>query len=163
MNKTKLSALISLILVFVSGGVIGAFAYRLYSVPNTASPAAAGAPARKMLPEEFRKNYSATLAKEVKLDPDQVAKLNVILDETHAEFDKVREKSKPEWDALNKERDALAEKWRPERESIQARQTEKINAILRPDQRPLFAAWRVERDRQRKLRDQGKKDNPSPR
>jgi hypothetical protein len=159
MNKTKLSAFISLILVFVSGGVLGAFAYRIYSVPS-AAPAAAGAPPRKMSPEEFRKNYSATLAKEVKLDPDQVAKLNVILDETHADFDKLREKSKPEWDALNKERDALAEKWRPERESIQARQTDKINAILRPDQRPLFAAWRAERDRQRKLKDQSKKDNP---
>jgi hypothetical protein len=160
MNRTKLSAFISLILVFVSGGVLGAFAFRLYSVPNAVSPTAAGAAPRKMSPEEFRKNYSATLAKEMKLDPEQVSKLNVILDETHAEYDKIREKSKPEWDALNKERDSLAEKWRPEREGIQARQTDKINAILRPDQRPLFTAWRAERDRQRKLRDQNKKDGP---
>jgi hypothetical protein len=160
MNQTKLSAFVSLILVFVSGGVLGAFAFRAYTGPSTVTPASAGATPRKMSPEEFRKNYSATLAKEIKLDSEQVAKLNVILDETHAEYDKVREKSKPEWDALNKERDNLAEKWRPEREAIQVRQTEKINAILRDDQRPLFAAWRAERDRQRKLRDQGKKDGP---
>ena len=41
-----------------------------------------------------------------------------------------------------------------DREAIQNHQTEAINAILREDQRPLFAAWRAERDRQRKLRDQ---------
>jgi len=32
------------------------------------------------------------------------------------------------------------------------------NAMLREDQRPLYAAWRAERDRQRKSRDQHKKE-----
>ena len=160
MNKTKLSALLSLILVFVSGGVLGAFAYRVYLVPNVVSPAGGipGAPPKRMSPEEFRRSYSAALSKEIKLDSEQVAKLNSILDETRAEYDKLREKTKPEYDALNKERDSLNEKWRPARDAIQARQTQKINSILRDDQRPLFDAWRAERERVRKQRDQHKKE-----
>ena len=158
MNKTKLYALLSLILVFVSGGVLGAFAFKLYSVPNVVTPASSSGTPKKMSPEEFRKNYSAALAKELKLDAEQVQKLNTILDETHTDFEKLREKSKPDYDALNKERDSLNEKYRPERETIQARQTEKINSILTDAQKPLFQAWRAERDRQRKMRDQHKKD-----
>lgn len=160
MNRTKLSALLSLILVFVSGGVLGAFAYRVYVAPNVVSPAGAvpGVPLKKMSPEEFRRSYSAALSKEIKLDAAQVAKLNTILDETRAEYDKLREKSKPEYDALNKERDALNEKWRPARDAIQARQTQKINAILRDDQRPLFDAWRAERERMRRQHEPHKKE-----
>jgi len=158
MNRSKLSALLSLVLVFVSGGILGVCAYRLYSAP-TVAPAGVntGAPQKKQSPEEFRKSYSAAIAKEVKLDAEQVKKLNEILDETHAEFDKLREKSKPDYDALAKERDTLNEKFRPEREAIQNRQVEQINAMLRADQRALYAAWRTERDRQRKQRDQQRK------
>ena len=161
MNRSKLSALLSLALVFVSGGILGAFAYRLYSAPSVA-PAGVnpGAPPKKMSPEEFRKSYSAAIAKEVKLDEAQVKQLNAILDETHADFDKLREKSKADYDALSKERDAINEKWRPEREAIQNRQVERINAMLRPDQLKLYAAWRAERDRQRKQRDQQR--GPAP-
>ncbi len=153
MIRSKLSALLALLLVFTSGGVVGAFAYRLYFAP-TVSPAGPPGPPKKMSPEEFRKNYSAALSKEVKLDPAQVALLNQILDETHTEFEKLREKSKSDYDALNKERDSLNEKWRPEREAIQNHQVDRINAMLREDQKPLYAAWRAERDRQRKAREQ---------
>jgi hypothetical protein len=159
MNKSKLSALLSLILVFVSGGVLGAFTYRLYWAPAMPTTGAGGgAPAQKKgNPEDLRKSYVATLTKDVKLDESQVQKLNVILDQTHEEFEKLRLKSKPEWDALNEKREALFEKWRPDRDAIQNSQVEKINAILREDQRPLYAAVRAERERQRKLRDAHKK------
>lgn len=153
MTRSKLSALLSLLMVFCSGGVLGAVAYRLYYAPSV-SPAVPGAPPKKMSPEEFRRNYSAALAKEVKLDAEQVKALNQILDETHTEFEKLRARSKPDYDALNKERDTLNEKWRPEREAIQNHQVERINAMLREDQKPLYNAWRAERDRQRKAREQ---------
>ena len=73
-----------------------------------------------------------------------------MLDQTHEEFDKLN-------DQVKIERDALNEKWRPEREAIQNRQVESINAMLRPDQRPLYDAFRAERERQRKLHDQQRK------
>jgi hypothetical protein len=155
MTKSKLSVFLSLVLVFGSGAVLGAFAYRLYSAPavqvNGGTP---GAPPRRLTPAELRQKYTADLSKAAKLDEEQVKKVTAILDEITGEYDKLHEQSKPEWDALNEQRDALDKKWRPAREAIQNHQTEAINAILREDQRPLFAAWRAERDRQRKLRDQ---------
>ncbi|HEY1495925.1 MAG TPA: hypothetical protein VGF49_15335, partial [Candidatus Solibacter sp.] len=72
----------------------------------------------------------------VKMDDQQIATLQQILDQTRSDFHKMR-------DRMN-----------AEGETIQASQVEKINAILREDQRPLYAALRAERDKQRKLRDQ---------
>ena len=48
----------------------------------------------------------------------------------------------------------MNEKWRPEREAIHNHQVESINGMLRADQRPLYEAFRAERERQRKLHDQ---------
>jgi hypothetical protein len=158
MSKSKLSALLSLILVFASGAVLGAFAYRLYSATPVLTNGNAGGAQSRPNPAEFRKRYAADLTKGIKLDPEQIKRLNVILDQTTEEFDKLNDKSKPEWDALNEKRDALREKYRPDREAIHNVQVERINAMLREDQRALYTAWRAERDaereRQRKLRDQ---------
>jgi hypothetical protein len=164
MTKSKASVLLSLILVFVSGAVVGAFSYRLYLVPavqTTGGTGGPGGPPPRMSPEEVRRKIVADMTKAVKLDADQVTKLNAIMDQTHQEMDKLREKGKPEWDAfkqqsdaLMQKREALAEKWRPEQDAVRSRQADQINAMLREDQRPLYAAWRAERDRQRKLREQ---------
>jgi hypothetical protein len=159
MNKAKLSALLSLILVFASGGVLGAFAYRLYSAPAVqVTGGSGGAPPTRPSPEEVRRRVVSDLTSKVKLDAEQTKQLNAIMDQTHGEFEALREKGKPDWDALNQKRDALMERQRPEQEAIRTRQTERINAILREDQRPLYAAWRAERERQRKSRDQHKKE-----
>ena len=155
MSKSKLSALLSLILVFASGAVLGAFAYRLYSATPVLTTGSAGAPpSPRMRPEDFRKKYAADLTKEMKLDADQIKKLNVILDQTNDEFQKLNLKMKPEQDALDEKRDAFREKYRPDREAIHNRQVEGITAMLREDQRALYTAFRAERERQRKLRDQ---------
>jgi hypothetical protein len=148
--------MLSLALVFLSGGVLGAFAYRLYSATPVQSTLAPNTP-RKGSPEDFRRNYVASLAKDVKLDAEQVKRLNVILDQTREEFIRLDEKGKAERDALNEKRAAFEEKWRPEREAIHNRQVEQINAMLREDQRASYAAFRAERDRLRKQRDQHKK------
>jgi hypothetical protein len=159
MNKSKLAVLLPLILVFVSGGMLGAFAYRLYSVPTVQTTGGTGGPPpARPSPEEVRRKVVADLSSKVKLDAEQAKQLNAIMDETHVEFDALREKYKPEWDALNQKREALTEKQRPEFDAIRSRQTERIKAILRDDQRSLYDAWRTERERQRKARDQHKKD-----
>ena len=145
MPKTRVSAILSLLLVFLSGSVLGAFAYRLYSVGSgVQTPVLAG---RRLSPEEFRRNYISGLTKAAKLDSDQVNALGTIMDQTRDEVDKLNEKIKPERDALN-------EKWRPDRDAIQAHLVDHINGMLRAEQRPLFEAWRAERERERKLHDQ---------
>jgi len=157
MNRSKLSALLSLVLVFLSGGVLGAVAYRLYSASPVIPGAPSNTPPPRKSPEDFRRDYVANLTKDVKLDADQVQRLNAILDQTGDEFKKLNEKNKPERDALNAQRQAFEDKWRPEREAIHNHQVDQINSILREDQKPLYAAFRAVRDRLRKLRDQHKK------
>jgi|SRR5215470_4855268 len=159
MNKSKLSAILSLVFVFASGAVLGAFGYRLYSVNPVAGTltAPSGPPPRKG-PEEFRKWYVSTLSKELKLDAAQLQELNGILDRTRDEFARLDEKYKTDRDALKEKADAFNAKVRPERELIHNRQVDQINAILRDDQRAAYAAFRAERDRQRRIqRDQHKK------
>jgi hypothetical protein len=141
MPKSRLSAFLSVLLVFLSGAVLGAFVYRLYatgSVVSSNQPAAV-APRTRPNPEEWRRNYIANLSKAAKLDDQQVAKLNGILDETRDEVKK------------------LDDRFRPERDAIQNHQVASISGMLRPDQRPLYEAWRAERDRLHKQRDQHKK------
>jgi hypothetical protein len=161
MNKTKLAVLLPLILVFVSGGMLGAFAYRLYSVPTVQTTGGAGAtPPARPTPEEVRRKVVADMTSKVKLDPEQVKQLNAIMDQTHTDFEALREKYKPDWDALNQKREALMEKQKPEQDALRTHQTERIRAMLREDQRPLFETWRSdrERERQRKAREQHKKE-----
>jgi len=134
MPKYKLSAVLSLLVVFLSGSVLGAVAYRLYAV--NATP---GVGAARKSPEDFRKHYVEEFRTKVKMDDQQIATLQQILDETRAAGHKMRERMNAEGEA------------------IQNAQVEKINAILREDQRPLYAALRAEHKKQRELRDQQRK------
>ena len=147
MPKSRLSAALSLLLVFLSGGVLGAFTYRLYSISPVQSGKDAGTPPRKLSPEEWRKKYVSDLVGAVKLDAQQIAALNAVLDRTRDEVDKLNGKMKLEHDAVN-------EKWHPDREAIHHNQVESVKGLLRPDQLPLYDAFRAERERQRKLHDQ---------
>jgi hypothetical protein len=158
MNKSKLSAILSLTFVFASGLVLGAFAYRLYFVSPVTS-GGGGAPVQQPLsPErkkaEGKKRYVESLTKKVKLDAEQLQKLNGILESTEQEANKIREKHKAERDALNAQNEAFKVKVHPEFEALHNHQIEEINAILRDDQKQLYADFRAERDRERKQREQ---------
>jgi len=149
MPKSRLSAALSLLLVFLSGGVLGAFTYRLYSI----SPVQSGrdvAPPRKLSPDEWRKKYVTDLTAALKLDSQQIVALNAVLDRTRDEVGKLSQKMKLEHDAVN-------EKWHPDREAIHHEQVESIKGLLTPAQVALYDAYRAERDRQRKLHEQQRK------
>jgi hypothetical protein len=103
-----------------------------------------------MNPEEMRKKYAADLTRELKMDSQQVAQLNTILDQTNLEWVQLRETMKPEHDAFDA-------KQKVARDAIHDRQVNQINAMLREDQRPLYTSFRAERDRLRKLREQSHK------
>jgi len=127
MPKSRFSAAVYLCLVFLSGALVGGLSYRLYAV-NTVN-AITGSP--KLSPDEMRRRYIDSIREKIKLDDQQIEQVNQILDETRAQFNEIRGKMHTEGQAINN------------------RQVEKITAILHPDQKPLYAAFRAERERLR--------------
>jgi len=127
MPKSRLSAAVYLSLVFVSGALVGGLSYRLYAVSSVS--AITGSP--RLSPEEARKRYIDSIREKVQLDEKQIEQVNQILDQTRAQFEQVRGKMHAEGQA------------------IQNRQAEEITAILHDDQKPLYAAFRAERERMR--------------
>lgn len=136
MLKSRFSAFFSLLLVFLSGALVGVFGYRLVAVNTVLT---SGRP--RLDPEEARRRMDAEMRDRVKLDDDQIARYNKILDETREEFDQVHKKANEETRALREH------------------QHEKVRAILREDQQPLYTqllAEKAERDRKRR---QGEKQD----
>jgi hypothetical protein len=130
MPKSRFSAAVYLSLVFLSGALVGGLSYRLYAV-NTVNAVNGGVRPPRLNPEEARRHYMDEIQAKVKLDDGQIRQVNQILDETRAQFDQIRRKMNAEGRA------------------IYDLQGEKIAAILRDDQKPLFAAFRSEREHQR--------------
>jgi uncharacterized membrane protein len=129
MPKNKLSALLSLLLVFLSGTLVGAVSYRLYMV-NTVSTATNRPP--RLDPEEIRKRRVTEMRQKLQLDENQVGKLNEIYDHTRQEFQ------------------ALKKKGDEEGHGIWEKQKESVRAILRPEQQPLYEQYQKEQDEQRR-------------
>jgi hypothetical protein len=126
MPKNKLSAMASLLLVFLSGILVGVVGHRLYMVNTVATAPRPGRPD----PEEIRKRIVAEMRDRVKLDDRQTVQLNQIYDQTRQKFDEVHKKGSQESRAI----------WE--------QQKEEIKAILRPDQVPLYEQYQKERDEQ---------------
>jgi len=117
-------------LVFASGGVLGWFGHSLYSVSTTKNV--------NPRPEDVRKNAMRELQNRLKLSTEQVSKVNSIMDETRAKFHEVRERSRPEMDA------------------IQKNQRDAVRAILTPEQLVEYEKLIKERDeRQRQNNGRG--------
>ena len=135
MLKSKSSALLSLLLVFLSGVLVGGFAYRLYNVSVVAGPNNG----KKADPEEARRHIVADMRVRLKLDAHQVDQLQQIFDQTRDQFHQMHDRMNAEGQALHNG------------------QVDKVKAILRADQLPLYEQWRADRDRERKQHKQGEK------
>jgi Spy/CpxP family protein refolding chaperone len=133
--QTRSSALVSLLLVFLSGVLVGGFAYRLYNVSAIAGPNNA----RRPDPEDARKHIVADMRDRLKLDGHQVDQLQQIFDDTRDQFRQMHDRMNAEGQTLHNG------------------QIDKVKAILRADQLPLYEQWRAERDRERKLHKQNEK------
>ena len=127
MIRSRFSAALYLVLVFLSGALLGGFAYRLYSV-NTVT---ATVP-RRPDPVEWRKRYMEEMRTQVHTDQDQDAQIGQILDETRAAVNKIREQEKQKY------------------QDEQNAQIARIFQLLHPDQRPLYAKMRADREARRK-------------
>jgi len=138
MPKSRLSAFLSLLLVFFSGAVLGAFAYRLYTVKTVETVSIIpGTPPRKGGgPEEFLKQRLAEMKDRVKADDQQLQQIKQVYNETREQYDGIRHK-------MNAEAHAIDEN-----------QVAEIKAILRPDQIPIYDQIRSEHEAAHKRRQQ---------
>ena len=125
MKLSRAAIALYVALVFVSGVVLGAVGHRLYQASTVNA---------KLTPEEFRKKIVAEYQQRLKLTDDQVARLNIIMDETRARIDETRQKLHPAYQKIREE------------------QQEKFREMLTPEQQ-------VEYDRIRKEREQRQKPN----
>lgn len=136
MPKSKFSAFLSLLLVFFSGAVLGAFAYRLYN-EKAVVIAPGGAPPKKGGgPEEFLRQRLAEMRDRVKADNQQLERIKQVYNETREQYDGIRQKMNAEGRAIDEN------------------QVAKIKAILRPDQIPVYDQIRAEHEAARKRHQQ---------
>ena len=117
-------------LVFASGLVLGAFGEKLY----TASVVSAK---QRPNPEEFRKKVMAEYESRLKLTPDQVAKVNQIMDETRTRMEETRRSMRPAYQKIHED------------------QVAKMREILTPDQQAEYDKMRKEREDRQKQPSRG--------
>jgi uncharacterized membrane protein len=134
--KRSLTVPLYVLLVFLSGVMVGAVSYRLYnarSVTATVQP--------RMKPEEWRQHVVEEMRTRLKLNPDQVQKLQAAFDTTHERFTAYDQRSKEE------------------RKAIVEDQHQTIRAFLNEDQRAEYDKYLQER---RQKREAQKKQHGGP-
>jgi hypothetical protein len=137
MKLTRWTVALYMALVFACGGVVGAFAYRLYTVSGVSANVG------QRNPEEFRKRFMADLKMRLQLTDEQAVKLSVLMDETRSRFRDVREK------------------FEPEMQKIREDQRQKISELLSPSQQAEWQKIMDERQRRRESK-KGREGPPPP-
>jgi hypothetical protein len=158
MPKSKVSAFLSVLLVFASGVAMGAVGYRLYAVKAVVNPA----PPKKT-PEEARKLIFSSLKDAVKLDAQQSAQIQKIYDDEGEWFMQAHKKFDAQMDQIHHQA-------AHERDLMHEASVAKIRTVLRADQEPLYDKWLADRAADRKRRQQqeqqhrgeGKRPQPPP-
>ena len=136
MRPTRWTVALYMALVFACGGVVGAFAFRLYTVSGVSANVG------QRNPEEFRKRFMADLKSRLQMTDDQAAKLEAIMDETRMRVRAARGTIEPE---LQKIRDD---------------QKQRISELLSASQQ---VEWeKILDERQRKRESKKKRDVPRP-
>ncbi|MDP8989548.1 MAG: hypothetical protein M3N41_05635 [Acidobacteriota bacterium] len=136
MKSTRWTVALYMALVFACGGVVGAFAYRLYTV------SAVSANVGQRNPEEFRKRFLADLKSRLQLTDEQAAKLSGVMDETRMRVRAAR---------------ATVE---PEMQKIRDDQKQKISELLSPSQ---LVEWQKIVDERERNREGKRNREPQPR
>src|ERR1051325_1652890 len=97
MKSARRTVALYMALVFTCGGVVGAVAYRLYTVSGVS------ANVRHRNPEEFRKRFMAEMKQRLTLSDDEAAKLGVVMDQTRQRFRAARDTIEPEMQKIREE------------------------------------------------------------
>jgi len=154
MPKSKVSAFLSVLLVFASGAAMGAVGYRLYVVKAVSSSVQPPSK-KKMSPDEFRKLVMSKLKDAVKLDSRQVDQIQKIYDEEGDWFTQAHKKFDAQVDQIHHE-------FAHERDLMHEASVAKIKTILRPDQEPLYEKWVADRAADRKRHQEQQQQGPGP-
>lgn len=125
MRRSQLPIVLSMLAVFTSGAVVGAFSHRLYSASSVDA-----APRRS--PAEYRQKYLTDMKSRLNLEDGQVARLGEALDRTRQRFHEFNEKHNTEISAIH------------------AEQVREIRSMLNPDQQQKYEEYLAERERKRK-------------
>lgn len=128
MKRSNWSIALYVVLIFVSGIAAGALGQRL------ASSRVVSADSAPRSPEQWRSKYVDEMRERLALDATQETKVNQILDVTRTRYNEVKARN------------------RPEMKRIQEQQAESIRGILNESQKASYAAFRLEKDAQRKAR-----------
>jgi uncharacterized membrane protein len=114
-----------LLLVFISGAVVGGFGHRLYSTKSV------GASSRTTTnnSDGWRERYLKEMNSRLQLTSEQTQRLVVILDESKARYKSVRDRMDPEM------------------KQIQQEQRNLVRQMLSPEQRPEYEKMLEERER----------------
>ena len=120
MPRSRFSLLAYLLLVFLSGVVVGAVGHRLYTAREVR------AVRRPASPDEYRRRYMEDMRTRLTLTEEQVRKVDAILDETRdrfrAEFKTIQDDQRQKIDAvLTPEQSAEYDKMQKEREERRKR------------------------------------------
>jgi Spy/CpxP family protein refolding chaperone len=122
MKRSQMAVALYAVLTFASGVAVGVLGHRAYL-------ASAQPQERPRRPDDFRKKYVEEMHSRLRLNEQQVTQLNAILDATREQYRKLRERE------------------RPEIEAIQADQRVRIRAILNPEQQAEYAKMLEEREK----------------
>jgi hypothetical protein len=135
MKLTRWTVALYMGLVFVCGGVVGAFGHRLYTVSGVSANVAS------RNPEEFRKKYLADIKARLKLTDAQVTQMSVIMDDTRMRFRETR---------------AVIE---PQMKKIREDQQRKFAELFSPEQ---LAEWQKIAEERERARQNKKRGGPPP-
>lgn len=127
MKRSNLTIALYLFLIFASGILVGAFGFRLY----TGTPVSAKT-STSVSPDEWRRQYRSEMQSRLKLTPDQMTKLDTILDDTRARSREVHETA----DAAIKQ--------------IKEHHMDRVREMLTAEQRPEYEKLHAEREKRAK-------------
>jgi hypothetical protein len=133
MSSFPTRAVLSVCLVFSSGVLLGALGHRYFALKEVS----AGPPQRRSM-DDMRKMYLQEMKDKLNLNSKQLEDLKVVLDETGTKYRNIREK------------------YRPEMQAIQDEQVTRINAMLNPEQQSAYEQLRKEREERKKKQDRDK-------
>ena len=141
--RRSLAVPVYVVLVFLSGALVGGMGYKLYTAKVQAAPGIQ--PQHRLTPEEWRKKRIEEMRTRLKLSDDQVGKVQAVYDETKQLITAYNQRSKAELHGIHEQ------------------QTEKIRSILNADQRTEYDKIRQEREeRERQKRQAAEDKNKRP-
>lgn len=129
MGHSSTKAIFYLALTFAAGSAVGVFGHKLYTAREV------GAVGRgTSRSDEYRRAYLSEMEARLKLQPDQKARVEQILEQTQSLFRQLNEKHRPEYDAIH------------------AAQVDQMNSVLSAEQQTEYAKLRKERAERRRQR-----------